>query len=353
MSITAESSPATLSDTVAGLSAADRAHWKLTGDLPGVSESSEPPTADSTPEPDSSPAAPAAQAVETATFTPPASESGTPKKTKNAASRNEELDADIASLRTKLAERRRLKDELDALGIAPARPEGQTHPAASSPAPSAVRPLAEIMSSPDLTSPMLDEDAFFTAYPEAKLRDFGRYVSRYETLTVLAETRQQERVKAAEDAHREQWQKAQAVNPRLLDELPVDLRQANPWDPDPSKPWNTVAREIFDSPHADALLLHFASDPADARRIASLGGQLAIIRDIGRLESRLSASSSVNPNPAPRKREASSAPPPGSTLGSKASGSVDTAEAAIAAGDTGRYMAIMNARDRAMAKGAS
>src|SRR5580692_2896070 len=105
----AESSPALLSDTVAGLSSEARAHWQMTGEVPD-STVAKPERKARTPKAESSPAKPAAQAEEIASSTPAVSETAPSKETRgNASTRNAELDKDISDLQEKLKLRAQLR----------------------------------------------------------------------------------------------------------------------------------------------------------------------------------------------------------------------------------------------------
>lgn len=327
----AAESPALLSDAVAGLSTEQRAHWKMTGELPSSSADD----SSLTPPADSSPAEPAAQAAEIAA-TPPADSEPAPSNTKkrgNAETRKLELQAEIDALLKRRAE---LQREESARPAPPATPSSRdATPADSSPA-SDGKPPADLLRSPDISKPMLTDAEFFQTYPSAGLHEFNRYVARYEMLLDRAEQKQTASVESAQSRYRAHYEAAKAEDADLPSKLPERFLKASPVIQANAGPLNFVAREIQDSEQGPALLRYLGDHPEEFDRLEALPDAAAVIRAMARLESRVSGSTSTSPTPA--KRGVSAAPEPTTSLGRRAVAPADAKLAAVADGNVRRYM---------------
>jgi hypothetical protein len=337
--------PAPPSDPIAAMSPDERQQWRLTGDLPGTT-----PDPSTTPA-DSSPAAPAAQVESTDSSIPPASEPGTSAKPSKVKARSAELDAEIAALNDKLSTRARLRAQLSEPDPTPSvsRPSDAT-PAASSPA--TVAPLDQLLKSPDLSRPPLEDAEFFAAYPQATLGQFSRYQTRYETLAMQREHSAASQVTTRIRSFVERRNAALQERPTLMADLDPRVATLTPIDalPPGTAPTalNLVAQEIVESDQAVALMQYLSDHPEVYDRLASAPSRDVILREMGRIEAL--ASQPVSPSRVVSPKTTTSAPSPTTSLGSRPTGTTDAAAAAIGAQDFGRYRAEMNDRDR---KGAS
>ena len=330
------------SEAVKALSADDRAHWQLTGELPSSSDDI------SVTDAASSPAEPAEQATSTEATTPAASEPATsttpPGKAKrpNAETRKAELAAEIHTL---LQQRDSLKAEVSA----PRQTTALDVVPASSPAPVT---MAETVLRPDVTQSALSETQFFERFPDAAYGDFTRYTARYEFALAKAEDAQAQHVQARRQAvdqkaatFTERLDAAKAADPtfrvddRLMELTPVELL------PDGARygPGNVIASEVLASDAAPALLRYFTDHWDALKAIATLDSDVAIARAIGRLEATLE-SRALMPSQ-PTVKTVTSAPAPAQTLGSKPSAPVDVVEAAIGRKDFASYREAMNRRE--------
>lgn len=301
-------------------------HWRQTGDLPE--------TPDTSTEAASSPAEPAAQATSTDAHTPPASEPGTPKKN-NAETRIKEL----------LAENARLKAESESFRARPPAPE--TH-AASSPAPQAEVTLSAAIESPDLSKPMLEETEFFSAFQQATVKDYMRYVARYENSAADIARQSRQSFESRQQWFDSEISKAVDTYPDIQAKVPEELRSAAPVEllPPGVKPVlsNYVMQEVWTAPDPGKLLLHIAESAEAQKEIQASRTPADVIRTIARIQARL-GTPSVPPKPV--VKTTTSAPPPPPTLGSKPAIPGDAVEEALASGDVGKYIREMNRREMA------
>lgn len=331
--------PASSPDVLGTLTAGERSHWRLTGELPSTpaeARDSEPITAPESSDDaaESSPAQPDGQAASTDATPSPASEPGTSKK-RNADSRKAELAAEIQTLLKQ-------RDELRAsLGSVP-RP---TAPIDVTPAPSAsTQPVSvdQVIAQPDVTRPALSEAEFFEQFPGVEYGQYLRYVARHETRLFAYQQSQLQQVQAQE---RELASKAKDIPHEAMQKLPPQLIAASPISlmsqDAPANVWNYVAQELLESPDPAALVTHLADHPDDVQRIASTRNPQETIRTIAQITARLGSSMPTQPV----VKTTTSAPAPVATLGSRASAPANEAQAAVAAGDFARYASAMNARE--------
>lgn len=334
----AESSPALLSDTVAGLSSEARAHWQMTGEVP--QESTERKAR--TPKAESSPAKPAVQAEEIASSTPAVSETAPSKETRgNAASRTAELDTEITELREKLKIRAQLRDE-----------EARTRPVATSATPDAktapssgaadATPIETLLARPDISQAPLDEDKFFERYPKATLGQFTRYQTRYDTLSYEAEKQRTGVLEAGRQRYQTHYETAREADPDLPTKLPKAFLDASPVIHARSGPLDFVAREVQTSEHGALLLQYLGDHPEAFSKLQAAPDAASVIREVARLEAHVSSSTSPSTTPAPKKAEISSAPEPTTSLGRRAAVPADESLSAVSDGNVRRYMDAEN-----------
>ena len=333
----AESSPALLSDTVAGLSSEARAHWQMTGEVP-----SEPIERKArTPKAASSSAASAAPTEEIASSTPAVSETAPSKETRgNASTRNAELDTEIEALREKLKIRAQLRDE-EARTRPVATSATSDKPAESRPAAEAT-PIETLLARPDISQPPMDEDKFFEKYPKATLGQFTRYQTRYDTLSYEAEKQRTGTLEAGRQRYQTHYDTAREADPDLPSKLPKAFLDASPMIHARSGPLDFVAREVQTSEQGAALLQYLGDHPEVFSTLQAAPDAATVIREVARLEARVSSSTSPSTSPAPKKAEISSAPEPTTSLGRRAAVPADESLSAVSEGNVRRYMDAEN-----------
>lgn len=301
-------------------------HWRSTGELPDNQKPAEPST-----EAASSPAEPGDQAASTDATQPPASEPGTPKKN-NAETRIKEL----------LAENARIKAEMESLRARPSEPQTE---AASSPA-SQSPDIEATIQSPDLSKPMLKDEAFYAQHPEASISDYLRYVARYEHGAATNAQQSRQRHLSRQQFYGTAAAKALESYPDLEAKVPQVLQDAYPVEllppGTPPSAANYAMQEIWHSPDPGKLLLHIADHPDVLKEIQQATAPVDVVRTIARLQARLDAS--VTP-PAPAGDPVSLAPKPTPTLGKKPAQPADPLEDAIRTGDFARYKELTDAKE--------
>jgi hypothetical protein len=291
---------------LSGMSSAQVAEWRKTGEAPKDAAA------------ESSPAEPVEQVASTEVAATPASEPGSPKK-KNAESRKQELQAEIDGL---LKTRAQLRAEVQA------------------PAPVSRPDVQPVASSPAAAFP--DYDAWSTQQPSGADIRYERYSAEF-TLAVAAEKAQ-----AFEEQRRYQAdvREAEEVKQAYLSQAEVFVQD----HPDYWSVVNPVTTQVQPTPTTEAmgnviarsasptqLLYHLGQHRDEFQRIVSLPPARAVY-ELGKIEARLTPSSVPS---VPR----TSAPPPPQTLSTRAVAPVDDVDAALASGDFRRYKAAQNARD--------
>lgn len=311
----------------------------LTGDIPPKPGSAVEEAAPA----ESAPAPPREEAPSTEGLETPASEPGTPPKTKSkAGQRIDEIDAEIATLHAKLAERAELRRRAAEPEPEPRRsPDGKPG-ASSAPTPN----LQSLIERPDLSRPPLNDSEFFAAFPEAGLSDLTAYRARYE----WAQQSRLGAIQAQRDgrlhAFVDRRDKAAAEDPEFLTTLDPRIRNLVPVDlMEPGRiagPMNVVAQEVYESEHAVPLMRYLTAHPEELDAMEKM-----LPRDIVRAVGRLEAKVSVVP-PQPVVKTTTSAPKPASVhLGTRSAAPADPARAALASGDFSRYQAEKNREDAA------
>lgn len=316
---------ATATRSLDSLSASERDSWRLTGKVPDAA-----PPADPDDTADPSPAEPAAQAASTDATDQAASEPAAVGKKKGVKARNEELDAEIAALNDKLRQRAMLRAQVEQVDAPP--PPASDVSAGSSPG-----AVAEDF-------PSFDE---WAAVPANAGQPYERYVRELARHEYRAEQQQQQRVQAVQtrvEQFRSRVTQAAQADPNLWAELAPEVVNLRPIDDlrpgERPTPLNVLAQEIVQSEHAPALLRHFSRDANALRRVAAMSFA-DVVREVGRLEARLSAPTT----PAIPAVPVSKAPNPPTTLGSKPVAPADEIDGAISRRDFAAYRDAQNRRE--------
>lgn len=318
-------------DVLAQLSPEQRQTWRETGDLPVLEPKTSLP--DPTPDADSTPAEPAAQAASTDAHEPGASEPPTSTKA-NAQTRIKQL----------LEENKSLKARLDA-GSSPPRPASTSDVSAASSTAVEVPSLEQVIDRPDIAHPVLTDTEFFTRYPDATVGDFSRYAASYQFDRKQAAAVQTQERTALTGKFAERMAAAVADDPTFFDKTAA-VASITPFSLlDGAKPASEhyMAEEILRSDRPAALMVYLSEHPDELATIRR-GTPLDAIRTIARLDAKLEPSSVPS---APVVKTTTSAPAPPTTLGTKPVASGDEVEEAVRTGDMRKYRRIMNAREAA------
>lgn len=316
------------------LSAVDRHQWRLTGNLP------DPPASDADSESspaDSTPAAPAEQAVSTETLSEAAPEPATPSKKRNADTRIKELLADRQARDARIAA---LEQELTSSRSAPQQQTRQADPS-----PAAGEPYPDF----DTTWEQAHPGQSYTDWDNGRVAHVAlqvveqREAAQHQRQTADRQT--QQRDDRAKTFH-ERYTAAVAADATWADRISPEVRALRPVDalgPDESlTAGNVIAQEIIESPNAASLMLYLSEHPDELAALHTLP-QAGILRRLGRLDAQLETPTA----PGPRPKTVSTAPAPPSLLGSRPAVPADDLAAAIRDQDTGRYIRIKNAREMA------
>ena len=324
----AESPAPTALRSLDSMSKAERDSWRLTGKQPEAA-----PSSDADVPAESSPAEPAAQAASTDAQTQAASEPAAAGKKKGVKTRNEELDAEIAALNEKLRERAMLRARVAELDQPAAQPPTQDVSPGSSPGAVAAEDFP-------------DFDAW-AAKPENAGQPYERYVRELARHEYRAEMQQQQRVQAVQtrvEQFRTRVTQAAQADPQLWADLAPEVVNLRPIDDlrpgERPTALNVLAQEIVQSEHAPQLLRHFSRDRAAFARVASMSFA-DVVREVGRLEARLSTPSQSAFPAIPVSR----APEPPVTLGSKPAAPVDEVDGALSRRDFAAYRDAQNRRE--------
>ena len=195
---------------------------------------------------------------------------------------------------------------------------------------------------------------------QAKAADGVRVSQEHQELTAA----QQARVQKFAD----QLDAATKTDPEFSKKLTPEVRALKPFEAlapgERGGPENVVAAQIFDSPIAPQVLLHFSEHPEALARLIAMPADIQampqrvrthhhiqwIVKEFGKVEAALSAPApKETPSPAPSKT-LTSAPSPAQTLGSRPSAAVDPKAAAVKSGNTQAYRDIRR-RERAESGG--
>ena len=309
------------------------AEWRLTGTLPGETDT----TTDPPPPADSAPATPAKAASTDALPEPSASEPGEPTEqlppgTKpGTASRFQELLADRSAERARADAAERALRELRASRDTDAKADSSTAPEDTDP------------------KPVWTEGDDYEKHIEA----VSRWGARQEHAKLSAATQARQRVAAHFESFERTREAATArlaaaeqadpdfaskVNPQLLGVRPASLLGKQ----DPIGAEHVIADRILQSEHTAELLVHLSAHPDEYARLKAIPHPHDLMWELGRLDAQLTPAAAPGPAPMP---QVSAAPPPPVILGSKTTEDTDPVEAALARGDEAGYIRAANAAD--------
>jgi hypothetical protein len=268
--------------------------------------------------------------------TAPATDTG---KTQESKSRGEQRKSELGSeIQELLRKRAELRAEIEAAaggGVKPAE-----KPAESAPA----KPAQAVTTAAD-GEPAPPDPAKWTGTWEELEAAKIKYV-RDLTLWQLgkadrdrAAAEQQTKATVTQQAYRARADAMLAVDPEFADAQEIIGRFVTS---------RGVSELILDSDVGPEVVMHLYRLPAaEQRRVASLS-PLALAREIARIEKDLSKPAGATAAAAaaipPPKRTSAAAKPATELSGSKSGSTADEAEQALADGDVGRYIDIMNAR---------
>lgn len=294
---------------------------------------------------ESSPAPPVEQAVSTETLSKPPSEAATPKpkkaKEQNAETRVQEL----------LAERAQLRRELEL-----AKPPATTQP------PSEAAPAPASEKFPDYAE-------YLATHPDAPLSDYLDARDDWRDAKRAAAKCAQETGDAIDrsltevvDRFHQQFTDVLTADPEFMERIAPEVANAKPVQAlkagEAAGPINVIASELMKSAVAPKLMEHWTAHPDEfatlqqvPERIKAMPTHLQarehvdwIKREIGRLEGRLEKATAPSPPPT---KTVSSAPPPGTTLGTRPSAPADAEADAVKRGDYAAVEKIWRAQDAA------
>ena len=279
---------------------------------------------------------PADQAVETATLPADGSDPSKPSGHKgNLASRKADVDAEIADLKAKLAERAQLRSQL----TTPAPPAAQALPA-SQPA------TADGEREPTLADFEAKPETYpdpYAAYLEARA-DWKAGQAVAKALAALdartkAETAERE-LTTRSAACQAKVDAAMAADPSLKDRIAFERFDAVPSSQlkpgEAVTPQNDLAEAVLDADQPTDLMVHLSEQPKTLARLLASPNPRAFWRTLGQIEGAM-----VAPQRAPTKT-ITDAPAPVQPVGTRTSALSDS-DAALRANDVPAYFA---ARDR-------
>ena len=327
LTVSAESSPAPetpaaevdMQERLNSLNEADLAKWQKTGELPGEpTKESEPKEAESAPaEPVKTESAPAPDATKQQEKTQEYNWKALREKAEQAERRARDLEAKLAERESKPG----VKTE------SPTEPTGPQAP----------------------KKPAINDFETWEAYEEAKDK-YTEDLADFKAKNAVAEFQKQQRAEAEKTAAEERRKADDAAYYKNLREsskryadfkdkvytedgtaILLPLLQKN----------DAMSEAIYRSEFVGDLMYALTGNLEEAERIASLDG-VSAVREVMKLELSLSGTTS-KANPA---QPITRAPKPPTVLSAKSTEPEDEAEAALAAGDYGRYERVMNKRER-------
>lgn len=244
-----------------------------------------------------------------------------------------------------IAENARLKQQV--------QPRQAAQPQTQQPAPQPETPewerYAALPGAPNQND--FDDYAKFTAALSLFIAD-----TRYAEREAAGQARQtHDELTAAQrarvDTFTQQLDSARVADPEFVSKLTPEVRALKPFDAlapgEPSGPANVVAEQVFDSPIAPAVLLHFSQHPEALARLTSVPDSIKalpraaqakahiqwIVREFGKLEATLdTAAPAAASAPAPAASPVTSAPPPVPAL-TRAGSTANPKDTALARGD--------------------
>lgn len=305
--------PTTGTEILASLSAADRADYERTGELP---ETAKPTFVDDKP-----PASSAAPAVE-----PPASTDALPKADSEPADNDPDYKPKTkARIDSLLTDNKRLKDELARRPVA-AAPPVQTPPAASSPA-------LEVPPEPDGTN--YEKYPLGTADP-AYVKDVAAHAVAVDRVQRQNEARDASTAQATREAAAELTSRVETYKGKYADFEDVTKGVKGIAPSSMLDAWILSSKSLgFEA------LYHFGKHPDVLARILAISDPIEQIETVVLLGHSLKEGAA----PAPKTKTEAPAPPP--LLDTRPNAADNDAEAAMARGDAAAYQRIMNEHEMA------
>jgi hypothetical protein len=257
-----------------------------------------------------------------------------------------------------------LRAQLDQLKAAP--------PAPRSEAPAPAAPAAP-------ATPEKKEPAYkrYLAMPDApKLADFDSVEEHSAAMAVfIDEQRTEERATAdrqrtesdslteaqriRSDKFVKQLHDARATDPEFVNKLTPEVRNdVKPFAAlkpgEASGPINVIGEQVYDSPIAPKLLLHFSQHPEDLKRLITVPADIQalpaaarvrahtqwMVREFGKLEGRLESPATPAAPSTPKPKTLTDAPPAAVDLGRRPAEAADPKAGAVKRGDTRAYREI-------------
>jgi len=183
--------------------------------------------------------------------------------------------------------------------------------------------------------PKLDDFETVAQWAEATAQ-FAEEMAEYKTRKALEAHRVEQTQSTAKNEVVEAFRgRVNAAKAELPDFEAVAFSEATPLN-------ETMGRYILDSEKGPQVAYWLGQHQDEATRISALP-PLRAAREMAFIEAKLNGTTA----PPPPKPKVSAAPPPTSEVSGTAGTQPDEAIAALNRGDTGRYMEIMNERDRA------
>ena len=228
----------------------------------------------------------------------------------------------------------------------------------------------EAIQRPDVSKPLMPEDEFFKAFPEAPYSAYSRYAAQYDRLA-LAQSDQrrteQESLRSAQKAEIDtfvgQLQAEAKADPTFQSSLTETVktklkpfaalqRDAQGNQIEQAGPINVIGEQVYASPIAPKMLRYFSEHPDALDRLITVPTHLASLppalrtqrhitwqmQEYGKLEAtvgaQLSAAANTTPE-APKIKTVTDAPAPTKLLGTKSAEPGDRKTSAIRAGQSG------------------
>jgi hypothetical protein len=333
-----------------------RSAYELTGDLPDAEAPAGDSANKSVEKAESTTAKPAEQAApnQTGAKTEEASSSSAPQKDEKDPYK-EKTERRFQEILTKVSDLQRENEDLRRGGTKAPEPKEVT--------------LESVIESPDVSKGPIGEGDFFMQFPSAGVGDYARYVTAHALKANDVRAAHHDGVRRQFDAINTRGEafhskiseavKADAtlqakMSERVTSLAPLDAVMAGkilgqiPHDYEPTGA-NILAQELVMSENPIPLMLHFSENPADLDRIAALPNTVAIVREMAKLEARLSSSAAAG-GAVPAPKTVSNAPAPPPTVGSKPAAPADEIQAAVASNDFERYAQEANRREMAARK---
>lgn len=185
-------------------------------------------------------------------------------------------------------------------------------------------------------------DASLEDYIDAR-QDFREGVKARATAAERQQADQARNHQTQVEAARERVQKAIAADPTFPDKLAPELlaiptREAAIASRQIPQAENDFASEIAKSEFLPQILLHVSEHPEVLQTIRGLETRRAVLKFVAKLETRFEkAAETASPVPAPK--QISSAPTPGTPLGTRPASAGDPVKSAVMSGDVTAYRA--------------